>query len=199
MVIKLTRLEEKTRDKTTVFQWESDGQIGVIHSSQQIASIWLDSQSITMSIALCLKDKDGVMYPITAQAIDVRYADFWPSLDPWIEDYKIDTVLVPYIEKISEEENKDLDEHSIGRVLKQKNIDWEIILAKRWDEVMTLIEVNTFKREGKLNLEFFETGAKIQELINQRKFSDGRLMAYLQCFTRGWKSRHYDLAWLDHI
>ena len=163
-----------------------------IHSKRQMVSIWLDVQRITLALALFFKDDDDVIYPIVAQTVGVPDADFWTPLERWIEDYTIDIVVVPSIEGISEDANRNLDEHPVARVLQQKDIDGQITIAKWWLPLMALSNISTLKRDGKLNLAFFETAAKIQELIEQRKFNDGRLMAYLQGFADDWdKPRSY--------
>ncbi|MEM9804541.1 MAG: hypothetical protein AAF959_04620 [Cyanobacteria bacterium P01_D01_bin.56] len=186
MVKKLVRLKERNIIGSTAFKWETEGDTGVVHSMRQIASIYLDAQGTTMSIALFLKDKDGIIYPITTQNINVQSADFLTPLEQWDEDYSLNTIVAPYIEGLSEEANNDLDKHPVTKRLKGKDVDWKVHIAEKLLPLIAQSEVSTLKREGKLNLHFFKTAAKIQELQDQQKFSDGRLMAYLQGFTGNW-------------
>ncbi|NEZ58224.1 hypothetical protein [Adonisia turfae] len=198
MVINLTRLEGKTRDKTTAFKWEAGDDVGVVHSRQQIASVCLNPLGTTMGVALFLKDKDGIIYPITAQVVSVQDADFLTPLEQWVKDYNLNVVVAPYIEGLPEEANNDLDKHPIARILKRENIGWEIHIAEKLLPLIAQSKINIVKKEGKLNLDFFATAAKIQALQSQEKFSDGRLMAYLQYFTGNWEK--FDAAeWLNAI
>ncbi|NEZ68385.1 hypothetical protein D0962_37675 [Leptolyngbyaceae cyanobacterium CCMR0082] len=184
---KLTRLKERNISGSTAFKWEAGSDVGVVHSRQQIASIYLDPQGFTMSIALFLKDEDSTIYPITAQSINGQNADLLTPLGQWVEDYNLNVVVAPYIEGLPEEANNNLDKHPVTRILKRENIGWEIHIAEKLLPRIAQMKVNALKREGKLNLDFFEAAAKIQELQNQQKFSDGQLMAYLQGFTGDWE------------
>ncbi|NEP56691.1 MAG: hypothetical protein F6K31_06655 [Symploca sp. SIO2G7] len=184
---KLIRLREKNISGSTAFKWEAGDDAGVIHSKQQIASIYLDSQGTTMSMALFLKDEDCIIYPITAQTVNVQDAEFLTPLEQWVEAYNLNVVVAPYIEGLPEEANNNLDKHPITRILKREDIDWKIHIAEKLIRPIAQSKVNTLRKEGKLNLDFFETVAKIKELQNQQKVSDGRLMAYLQGFTDNWE------------